>query len=87
MEPHTLQNLKNQKSMDKFQTGHMLILVKENVKRTSSVRDLRLSQRCCWRFKYSGMLRFVDRWIVLDVSKVRSAFMYGTKQYTALKKT
>ena len=47
MEPHTLQNLKNQTSMDKFQTGHMLILVKENVKRTSSVRDLRLSQRCC----------------------------------------
>jgi hypothetical protein len=49
------------------------------VKNDFRVWDLRHSQRCCQRFESSGMLRSVVGWVVYDVSKDRSPFMFRVK--------
>ena len=42
-----------------------------------NMRGLKLSQQRCWRFRSSWMRRYVDWYIVTDVSKDRTAFFFG----------
>lgn len=44
------------------------------------LQNQRFSERCCWTLEYSGMLRRVGRWMVSDVSKDRSAYIFRMKQ-------
>jgi len=51
----------------------IIVSAKHNVVRKCNMRDVRISQICCWRFKYSGALRFID------FSKGRCAFIFRIK--------
>jgi hypothetical protein len=50
------------------------------------LRDLRLSQRCCWNLKSSGVWRLVFGWVVTDVWKERVIFIFIFKQSVVLHK-
>jgi hypothetical protein len=42
--------------------------------------DLILWQRCCWRCQSSGMWRCVVGWVIADVSKDHTFFIFRVKQ-------
>jgi len=46
--------------MESAAQNAVIVSAKHKVVRKSNMRDFRISQLCCWRFKYSWALRCVD---------------------------
>jgi hypothetical protein len=66
------------KSLSKT-TNNLKIFEPYTTERFGSLRDLRLSQWCCWIYKYFGIWRRID-WQVTDVSETRPVSVFRVYQ-------